>query len=111
MTDQPNDTGDMELFDLRVTVDRIEGRSVCGMAVGDYFELRQQRRAAAAGGQALLRLRAAGGAAAASGQAAPAAGVRLAREGLARCCPDPEERLIMRIERIGTRRMSSDDLT
>ncbi len=27
------------------------------------------------------------------------------------CCPDPDERLIMRIERIGTRRMRSDDLT
>ncbi|MSW99077.1 MAG: TIGR04076 family protein, partial [Actinobacteria bacterium] len=27
----------MELFDLRVVVDRIEGRSVCGMQVGDYF--------------------------------------------------------------------------
>jgi len=31
--------GDMELFDLRVTVDRIEGRSVCGMQVGDYVDL------------------------------------------------------------------------
>ena len=27
--------GDMELYDLEVVVDRIEGRSVCGMAVGD----------------------------------------------------------------------------
>ncbi|MEE3920510.1 LLM class flavin-dependent oxidoreductase [Micromonospora sp. BRA006-A] len=31
--------GDMEIYDLKVTVDRIEGRSVCGMAVGDHFEL------------------------------------------------------------------------
>ncbi len=30
---------DMELFDLRVTVDHIDGRSVCGMAVGDHFDL------------------------------------------------------------------------
>src|SRR5207248_7842911 len=28
----------MELYDLRVTVERIEGRSVCGLEVGDYFE-------------------------------------------------------------------------
>ena len=35
----PDGATDMELFDLRVTVDRIEGRSVCGMRVGDYFEL------------------------------------------------------------------------
>ena len=29
----------MELWDMRVTVESIEGRSVCGLAVGDYFEL------------------------------------------------------------------------
>jgi uncharacterized repeat protein (TIGR04076 family) len=31
--------GEMELYDLRLTVERIEGRSVCGMRVGDHFEL------------------------------------------------------------------------
>ena len=30
---------EMRLYDLRVTVERIEGRSVCGMKPGDYFEL------------------------------------------------------------------------
>ncbi|MSZ63946.1 MAG: TIGR04076 family protein, partial [Actinobacteria bacterium] len=29
----------MELFELRIVVDRIEGRSVCGLKVGDYFEV------------------------------------------------------------------------
>ena len=29
----------MDLFDLRVTVERIDGRPVCGLAVGDYFEV------------------------------------------------------------------------
>jgi len=28
-----------ELYDLRVTVERIEGQSVCGLQVGDSFEL------------------------------------------------------------------------
>ena len=28
----------MELYDIRVTVERIEGRSVCGLEVGDWFE-------------------------------------------------------------------------
>jgi len=28
----------MRLYDVRVTVERIEGRSVCGLAVGDFFE-------------------------------------------------------------------------
>jgi uncharacterized repeat protein (TIGR04076 family) len=30
---------EMRLYDSRVTVERIEGRSVCGMKPGDYFEL------------------------------------------------------------------------
>lgn len=29
----------MELFNLRVTVESISGRTVCGLAVGDYFEV------------------------------------------------------------------------
>ena len=32
------------LYDLRVTVERIEGRSVCGLAVGDYFEVTESSR-------------------------------------------------------------------
>ena len=35
---------EMRLFDLRVTVERIEGRSVCGLEVGDYFEVTQSSR-------------------------------------------------------------------
>jgi uncharacterized repeat protein (TIGR04076 family) len=27
------------------------------------------------------------------------------------CCPDPEERLVMRIERLGKRQMTTSDLT
>src|SRR5437588_11911927 len=34
----------MKLYDLRVTVERIEGRSVCGLEVGDYFELTESSR-------------------------------------------------------------------
>lgn len=29
----------MEIFDLRVTVESIGGRSVCGLKPGDYFEV------------------------------------------------------------------------
>ena len=35
---------EMHLYDLRVTVERIEGRSVCGLAVGDYFEVTESSR-------------------------------------------------------------------
>ena len=35
---------EMRLYDLRVTVERIEGRSVCGLEVGDYFEVTESNR-------------------------------------------------------------------
>ena len=35
---------EMRLYDLRVTVERIEGRSVCGLEVGDYFEVTESSR-------------------------------------------------------------------
>ena len=38
------------LYDLRVTVERIEGRSVCGLQVGDYFELTESSRVRIPGG-------------------------------------------------------------
>src|SRR5207248_2475149 len=31
--------GELSLFDLRVIVERIEGRSVCGLKPGDFFEV------------------------------------------------------------------------
>jgi uncharacterized repeat protein (TIGR04076 family) len=101
----------MELYDLRVTVERIEGRSVCGLRVGDYFELTESSRIRIPEGrhfciyalQAVLPL-------------LPAKQRRLPdddwleHESLV-CCPDPEERLVMRIERIGTRTLRTEDLT
>lgn len=108
MTDDGND---MELYDLRVTVDRIEGRSVCGMAVGDYFELVNSAELRLPEGkhfciyalQSILPLLPA------KQRQLPAADW-LERDSLA-CCPDPDERLVMRIDRIGTCRMKADDLT
>jgi len=35
---------DMRIYDLRVTVERSEGRSVCGLEVGDYFEVTESVR-------------------------------------------------------------------
>ena len=61
-----------ELYDLRVTVERIEGRSVCGLSVGDYFELTESSRLRIPEGKPLLPVRAAGGAPAAAREAAPA---------------------------------------
>ncbi len=101
----------MELFDLRVVVERIEGRPVCGLEVGDYFELRGSSRLELPPGRhfcvyalaAVLPLLAAK-------QRQLPAGDWLEQETLV-ACPDPEERLVMRVERIGRVRLDASSLT
>jgi uncharacterized repeat protein (TIGR04076 family) len=102
---------EMRLFDLRVTVERIEGRSVCGLEVGDYFEVTESNRIRIPEGrhfcmyalQSVLPL-------------LPAKQRRLPdadwleQDSLV-SCPDPDERLVMRIERIGERTLRTEDLT
>jgi uncharacterized repeat protein (TIGR04076 family) len=100
-----------QLYDLRVTVVAIEGRSVCGLAVGDYFELTDSSRVRIPDGKhfclyalsAILPLLPAK-------QRVLAANDWLERDTLV-ACPDPEERLIMQIERIATRTLDSTELT
>jgi uncharacterized repeat protein (TIGR04076 family) len=100
-----------ELYDLRVTVDRIEGRSVCGLEVGDYFELTESSRLRIPAGKyfCLYALQAVLPLLPAKQRDLPA-GDWLEQELLV-CCPDPEERLIMRIERIGRRSIPTSQLT
>jgi uncharacterized repeat protein (TIGR04076 family) len=101
----------MELYDLRVTVESIEGRSVCGLEVGDYFELTESSRVRIPEGkhfcvyalQSVLPLLPAK-------QRDLPEGDWLEQDSLV-CCPDPEERVVMRIERIGKRQMTTSDLT
>ena len=102
---------EMRLYDLRVTVKRIEGRSVCGLEVGDYFEVTESSRVRVPDGkhfclfalQSVLPL-------------LPAKMRRLPdedwleRDSLV-ACPDPDERTIMRIERIARRSIPTDELT
>jgi uncharacterized repeat protein (TIGR04076 family) len=100
-----------ELYDLRVTVVAIEGRSVCGLQVGDYFELTESSRLRIPAGShfcvyalsAVLPLLAAK-------QRQLAAADWLERDSLV-ACPDPDERLIMKIERLAKRTLDSDELT
>ncbi len=99
------------LYDLRVTVERIEGRSVCGLQVGDYFELTESSRLRIPPGrhfciyalQSVLPLLPAK-------QRELPEGDWLALDALV-ACPDPDERTIMRIERIGRRTIPTSDLT
>ena len=100
-----------ELYDLRVTVTAIEGRSVCSMQVGDYFELTESNKLRIPEGKhfcvyalsSVLPLLAAK-------QRQLEAGDWLERDSLV-ACPDPDERLIMKLERISKRTLDSDDLT
>jgi uncharacterized repeat protein (TIGR04076 family) len=102
---------EMRLYDLRVTVERIEGRSVCGLRVGDYFEVTESSRIRIPSGghfcmyalQSVLPL-------------LPAKQRRLPetdwleQDSLV-SCPDPDERVVMRIERIGECVMHTEELT
>ncbi|HBX70685.1 MAG TPA: TIGR04076 family protein [Chloroflexi bacterium] len=102
---------DFEIFDLRITVDSIKGCSVCGLQVGDYFEVVESSKLRIPAGKhfclyalnSVLPL-------------LPAKQRQLAENDWLECdtlvaCPDPEEGLIMRIERIDRRTMDSEELT
>jgi len=99
------------LYDLRVVVERIEGRSVCGMRVGDWFELTESSRLRTCPGRffcvyalaAVLPLLAAK-------QRELSPGDWLESDSLV-ACPDPDERLIMRIERSGRSEVVLNDVT
>ena len=99
------------LYDLRVVVERIEGRPVCGMRVGDWFELTRSSQLRTCPGRffcvyalaSVLPLLAAK-------QRALTPGDWLESDNLV-ACPDPEERLIMRIDRIGQSTVALGDVT
>lgn len=103
--------GEFSLYDLRVTVERIEGRSVCGLKPGDYFEVTESSQIRIPADRhfciyalsAILPL-------------LPAVQRRLADDDWLEqdtlvTCPDPDERVLMRIERIGERTMRTEDHT
>ena len=102
---------DMELFDLRVTVESIEGRSVCGLTVGDWFELVNSSELRLPNGKhfCIFALQSVLPLLPAKQRQLPESDW-LERDSLV-CCPDPEERVIMRIERIGRRSLDSSELT
>jgi uncharacterized repeat protein (TIGR04076 family) len=102
---------EFELYDLRVSVHAIQGRSVCGLQVGDYFEVTESSQLRLPPGKhfciyalsAVLPLLPAK-------QRVLDENDWLERDVLV-ACPDPEERLIMRIERIAKRTLDSEELT
>jgi uncharacterized repeat protein (TIGR04076 family) len=117
MTNAPDEQDDVRadaetvVYDLRVTVDRIEGRSVCGMRPGDYFDLVASNELRLPDGKhfCIYALASVLPFLAAKQRQLPA-GDWLERD-VEFACPDPEERLTMRVERIGVRRLRTEDLT
>jgi uncharacterized repeat protein (TIGR04076 family) len=109
--ERPPDPAETVLYDLRVTVDRIEGRSVCGMQPGDYFDLvaSSELRLPAGKHFCVYALASVLPFLAAKQRQLPA-GDWLEHDAEV-CCPDPDERLVMRIERTGTRRLRTTELT
>jgi len=99
------------LYDLRVTVVEIRGRSVCGLKVGDSFEVRNSSQLVIPPGKhfclyalsSVLPLLPAK-------QRALDPNDWLASDSLV-ACPDPEEQLIMKIEPIGRTTLKKSDLT
>ncbi len=84
---------------------------MCGLQVGDYFELTESNRLRIPADKhfciyalsSVLPLLAAK-------QRVLEANDWMERDSLV-ACPDPDERLIMRVERIGSRQLDSDNLT
>ena len=101
----------MRLFDLRVTVERIEGGSVCGLQVGDYFEVTESSRIRIPEGRhfCIYALQSVLPLLPAKQRQLPESDW-LEQDSLV-CCPDPDERVVMRIERIGERTLRTEDLT
>jgi uncharacterized repeat protein (TIGR04076 family) len=101
----------MELFDLKVTVCEIKGRSVCGMSVGDYFEVKNSDQLTLPEGQAFCYW-----ALQSVMPLLPAKMRQLPKEDWLEqdsivCCPDPEEGLHMQIERTQKITLNTEDLT
>src|SRR3979411_141034 len=88
------------LFDLRITVERIEGRWVGGRGVGDYSEPTESSRVRipAARHFCMFAIAAALPLLAAKQRKQPA-GDWLEQDSPV-ACPDPDERPVMRIERL-----------
>jgi uncharacterized repeat protein (TIGR04076 family) len=99
------------LANLRVTVVAIEGRSVCGLSVGDYFEVTESSKVRIPAGKhfCLFALSSVLPLLPAKMRALDSADW-LSQDNLV-ACPDPEERLIMKIERTDEMTLRTSDVT
>jgi len=99
------------LYDLRITVHSIEGRSVCGLQVGDYFEVTESNKLRLPEGKHFCIYALSAVIPLLPAKQRPLADADWLERDVLVACPDPEERLIMRIERIRQRVLNSEELT
>lgn len=109
--DEHEPSREFDLYDVRVVVDRVEGRPVCGLGPGDYFEVTGSNELRLPDGKHFCIY-----ALAAVLPLIPLKQRQLAAGDWAEldsevCCPDPDERLVMRIERTRLVRHDATDLT
>ena len=101
----------MELFDLKIVVDRIEGRSVCGLHVGDYFEVTNSSELCIPEGKHFCMFALASILPLLPAKARQLPGDDWLETDSFVACPDPDERVIMRIERGKKVQLDASDLT
>jgi len=101
----------MELFNLRIVVDRIEGRSVCGLSVGDYFEVTNGSEVRIPEGKHFCLFAISSVIPLLPAKARQLPGDDWLEIDSLVACPDPDEKLVMRIERISTVKLDANDLT
>jgi uncharacterized repeat protein (TIGR04076 family) len=116
MTDasQPQSTGhheaEFELYDLQISVERIEGTCTCRMHVGDCFYLRSGKLSMPEGQEFCVY---------ALQSTLPLLPAKQRRNHPADwmetdsrvVCPDPACRLVMRIDRVATRQLHHDEVS
>jgi uncharacterized repeat protein (TIGR04076 family) len=107
---QPPRSDEFELYDLQITVERIDGHCTCSMAVGDCFYMRSGKVSLPDGKDfCLYALQA----------AIPLLPAKQRRNHPADwmetdsriICPDPACQLILRIDRVATRTLRHDDVS
>ena len=96
---------------MRVSVESIGGRSVCGLVPGDYFEVTNSAELRIPEGKHFCMY-----AIASVLPLLPAKQRKMASDDWLEqdslvACPDPEEKLVMKIERIGLVKLDASDLT
>ncbi|MGH9319867.1 MAG: TIGR04076 family protein [Vicinamibacteria bacterium] len=100
-----------QLYDLRVTVVEIRGRSVCGLSVGDWFEVRNSSQLVLPPGRHFCIYALASALPLLSAKQRKLSENDWLESDSVVACPDPDEQLIMRIERLAPVELRKSDLT